>query len=205
MKLKKPKKTVVTIAWRPDFRDIEDLPDIKVIRSGFFLSAFFVSMAVALLLFVFFREYQKSTTEKNVVELQEEVDAYREEHDRVVKLNKEFMELMKSIEEIDAHRSGQVVLSDLILDISSSLVEGMALSQISYGEDEVVLSGVIDVPAEEASVAVDSFMNTLREEKVDQEFYPIYSLDNLERKDGGGMSFKITMAGKPDPAAARKK
>lgn len=188
------KKVPEFVVWRPDFRDTEDLPDIKIIRTGFFVGAFFTTVALALVLFVSFRELQKKSTQENLDALQVEISGYEVEHARVVALNKKFMESMKRIEEVDATRSNQVVFSDLMLSAGQALREGMALSLISYKDDSITLEGLINVPAEEASIVVDAFMNELKTNNVDQGFFPVYNLNSLERKDGGGISFSITMS-----------
>ncbi|MCH6255434.1 hypothetical protein MLD52_02655 [Puniceicoccaceae bacterium K14] len=191
--------------WRPDFRDTESLPDIKIIRTGFFIAAICSTLALAMVLFVGFREYQKVTTQESLDSLKIEVAEYEAEHSEVVAKNKKFMEAMKSVTEIDTARGNQLVFSDLMLTCGASLKEGIALSSISLGEESITLAGLMNVPADEASIIVDSFMMELKERNADQGHFPIYNLSNMERKEGGGISFTVTLSKEVSDEKRRKK
>jgi hypothetical protein len=55
---KRGKKTEIgSLNWRPDFRDADALPDVKTVRTSFFVSALALSLAMMSLMHVGFHEY----------------------------------------------------------------------------------------------------------------------------------------------------
>lgn len=193
MKVLPRKAEVISIGWRPDFRDSETLPDTKVVRTSFFLTAGFFSVAVAMAMFLGFREYQKVQVEKDLIELQVEVDGMKPEHGVKVAANGKFMSANGRIDEIVAMRGNQIVGSDLLISVGAALSPSMVLSQMKYEKDSIVLEGMLNVGADEASALIDEYMEKLKEADVGQGTLKTYDLMSIQRK-GTQMIFKLSIS-----------
>ena len=68
MALTKPKKVVQT-NWHPDFRNVDALPDIKVVRTEFFVNILTVTIAFVLLFYLGFHEYSGISLGSQIYEL----------------------------------------------------------------------------------------------------------------------------------------
>lgn len=69
----KKSKSAAHAAWRPDFRATDKLPDIKVVRTDFLLNLIAAFVAVALLGFLTYREYEAATMAARVETLEREI------------------------------------------------------------------------------------------------------------------------------------
>ena len=178
--------------WRPNFRDYEALPDMRAVRTKVFLPVIFITIAAVFCMFILFREYGALNTENSIVTLEEEIGEYSVEHDEIVKLNSEFMNIVRNLDEIDDFMKGKLVGSDFLIAVSSRLPEGMYLTRVEYSEDRATIEGNVSVPAEEASRIVDTFMKTLQEADVLQGLLSEYKLTSMEReKSGETIRFRI--------------
>lgn len=195
-----------TYHWRPSFRDFEALPDIRAVRTKFFVPTLFISLAIIAASLTVFREHKAMVRQKAIDELQTEVDSYKEEHDAIVALNGEFMKRVRGIDEIIAFTEGQLVASDFFLGISSNAQKGMYLSRVEYTEEKATIAGFLSVAAEEASQVVDDYMKALSEADVLQgkmTEYKLTSLIRLEKTDTIQFRIEVTPEGSGKGKARR--
>ncbi len=142
---KKEKKVeeVVELNWRPDFRDRDSLPDIKTVRTSFFLSALAITIAVMSLIHVGFYEYTIYASGNKIEKSKAGVASRQGLHVKAIGMNNKFIDSERRIEEIYTFEKDQMVASDLILDVGRSLLPGMSLSSVEYNEHRTVLHGYV--------------------------------------------------------------
>ncbi len=185
--------------WRPNFRDFESLPDISVVRVKFFLPTFLGVAVLIAVSYILFNEYEAAGINDSIDSLQTELDSQAPEHDKLVKLNSEFMTLDKGLKEILDFKSGTLLSSDLLLSISTRVKEKMHLTRLEYSAERVLIEGDVKVAAEEASVIVDAFLLELEKGAILEGVLDQYSLTSLqrdERKDTIHFRIEITAAEK---------
>ncbi|WP_221774700.1 hypothetical protein [Pelagicoccus albus] len=188
----KKKEIGLSYNWRPDFRDLEDLPELRAVRTQFFLPTLFLVIAGVTIVFSVLREVHVKNIQQNIESLKVEIASYQEKHDAKVELNSGFMNTTRTLDEIVQFRSGRLLGSDFLLAVSSRLLEGMYLSRIEYIEGRASIEGNLKVSAEEASRLVDKFMVSLEEADVLQGLLDDYKLTSLERSAGGAhFNFRI--------------
>lgn len=193
--LKKKSAETRLYNWRPNFRDYEALPDIRVVRAKFFVPALFITLAVVFLSYIIFSEYKAMNLQDSIDLIQTEIDTDEARHAETVKLNGEFMKLVRSVDEMVAFEAEQLIGSDFLLAISSKLLEGMYLSRIEYERDLVVIIGNLNVPAEEASRIVDEYLQSLKDEDILEGKLTVYKLTSLERDSNSGtIKFRIEIS-----------
>jgi hypothetical protein len=77
-------------AWHPNFRNYEKLPDIKVVRTAFFVNGAAITIALALLTYFGFQEWQLRNLQGQIADWQRQIDRDKAGSDRAVALYKKF-------------------------------------------------------------------------------------------------------------------
>jgi len=153
--LKKKNEAEAAVAppgWHPNFRNYEKLPDIKVVRTAFFVNGAAIFVALALAVYFGLSEWQAWVLRGQVAEEQRKIDRDRPPSDRAVAMFKKFQAEEARITEIDSFIRSKPLFSSLILRLGSTLpsdiaidsldlrAEGLAL-RLSLRGDAVVASG----------------------------------------------------------------
>lgn len=185
MKKKREKsvEVVVELNWRPDFRDRDSLPDIKTVRTSFFLSAIAVTIAVMSLMHVGFYEYTIYSLEKKIEDGKAEIAARQGHHAKAIGMNNLFIEQERRIDEINTFESNQLVASDLILDAGRNLLPGMSLLNVEYIDEKAVFQGYV-VASEETDSLLKEYMEKLRNVDSLKDRYAEFNQVSVERDSG---------------------
>lgn len=88
------------VLWRPDFRDVQELPDTKVIRTGFLLNFLAIMLTLSLGILYAFKEYSLQTVAASVSDLEVQVAENTAENNRILKANRRFEESRRVIAEV---------------------------------------------------------------------------------------------------------
>ncbi len=118
--------------WRPDFRDPELLPDIKVVRTDFFLTVLSVSLVIILYAVLFHREYTVRALSEGTQTLEAKVSDHQQKNRENVRLSQEFMNLSRSIGEVQQFLVIPVPVTDLMLLISELRPSAIRFTTFSY-------------------------------------------------------------------------
>lgn len=176
--------------WRPNFLNYESLPDIRAVRTQFFLPTVSSLLAAVFVIFVLAREYKAMGIVEGIEDLNAEVASYEATHNEKVKLNAEFMGIARTLDEVVEFKKDRLSGSDFLLALSSRLIDGMYLNRVEYLEGRATVEGSVQVPAEEASRIVDAYLKSIEQGDVLQGLLTEYKLTSLER-DGGSNSIKF--------------
>lgn len=119
-------------AWHPNFRNFQRLPDTKPVRTVFFINGLAVVVALVLLLFVAYQEYALFTVNRQIAELEAQIERDQKLSRQAVTLFKQFQEEEKKILDLETFLRSPVAVSDLMLDIGRTLPNRIALRSVSY-------------------------------------------------------------------------
>ena len=147
--------------WRPDFRDRQSLPDIRTVRTTFFITAIAVTIAVMSVMHVGFQEYNIYSLGKKIEEGEAEISSRQDLHVKVIAMKNLFLAQEKRIDEINTFEERQLAASDLILDSGKSLSPGMSLLSIEYIDEKAVFQGFV-LASEEADSLLKDYIEKLR-------------------------------------------
>lgn len=126
------KKPLNENAWHPDFRDAALLPDIKVVRSIFFINFATLILAVGLLGYWGFLELQIGSL-KNAISLhQADISAHKKANDELLRQSSEFEKWAKIINEIQGFVGVPIKPSAFLSAIGAARPPTMTLSSLSY-------------------------------------------------------------------------
>jgi len=207
MKQKREKKQeeVISLNWRPDFRDRDSLPDIKTVRTSFFLSAVAVTIAIMSLMHVGFYEYTIYSLGKKIEKGKAEIAARQGHHAKAIGMNNRFIDHERRIDEIHTFEDGQLVASDLILDVGSSLMPGMSLASVEYVDEKTVFQGYV-VASEETDSLLKEYMERLRNIETLKDRYTEITQISVEREsDTDQIKFHLEASNPDEDSKAKKK
>ena len=173
----------VELNWRPDFRDRQSLPDIKTVRTTFFISAIAVTIAVMSVMHVGFQEYTIYSLGKKIEEGKAKIASRQDIHVKAIGMKNLFLAQEKRIDEINTFEERQLAASDLILDSGKSLSPGMSLLSIEYIDEKAVFQGFV-VASEEADSLLKDYMEKLRNVDSLKDRYADINQVSVERESG---------------------
>jgi len=166
-------------AWHPDFRNIDRLPDIKPVRTGFLINA--VAVLLPLLLAVYYgnAELERMQLNDQITDVQQQVAQKEPLNKKIIAESKEFADAAKSLRELNAFYGQWMNPMDLFLALTESRPEPIVLGEITIGRaeattgqgknkktvtlQEIRFSGTVDGLSEDPLGTLREYENTLRE------------------------------------------
>lgn len=191
--------------WHPSFRDSTALPDLKVVRTSFFVNLVCVTVASAGLLFTVFREYTAANIRADIGQKQAQIQDEQAQNGRLLARNREFAEASKKFAEAAAFVRAPVVASDLLAALSRSLPANMDFTSVAYDKEQLTLRGTISGASDDASTRLSAYLDVLRQDALLGAGFPDVSLTSLQRDARTqGLSFEILMRPAPASPAAKR-
>ena len=142
----KKTKTQELVPWHQDFRNTESLPDIKVIRTRFFIN--FVALVVPLFISIMWiqKELSLGAIRGEINDLEGEKSTMQATNDELVDLSREFMKESAQIESLDEFYFNLFPLSDYLVTLSEQVGEDMVVSSMEIKKaNRIQGNDVVDV------------------------------------------------------------
>lgn len=189
MSLLKKKTEVVTslsTAWHPNFRNYECLPDVKVVRTAFFLNGIALAFASGLLLFFLYREYSVRLLDHDIATAQEAIKRDKPGSETAVKRFREFQSEEKKIVEINEFIQARPLASAIFAHMGETLPKNIALNYIELGNRSLTLRGVVRGAPEVAPADAAAYEASLGRDKQMQALFDKVSLVSVRRNQQTG-------------------
>lgn len=204
---KSNEKTVASTlpAWHPNFRNVERLPDVKLVRTAFFINCAAVVVTIVLGLYFAQSEVGFRSLREQTADWQRQINNEKADSEKAVSQFKKFQEEEKQLLELKDFQSSKLVGSDFILQLGESLPPRITLTSIDYHGTSIVLRGTIAGSPDEASGDASTYLDVLKK-------YPAYvgkfdgiSLTGISRNPTtSGISFEILLKLKSDLNGGKK-
>jgi hypothetical protein len=152
-------------AWHPNFRNYEKLPDVKVVRTAFFINGVSVFLAVALIVYTVFREWQIRVIGSQVADIQVQVARNKEVSDQAIALYKKFQADETRAGEVETFQRSKPVVSALLLRLAQTLPKDIALDTFELRENGLTLRMSVRGDAAAASGHATAYLEQLRTDK----------------------------------------
>jgi len=152
-------------AWHPNFRNYEKLPDVKVVRTAFFINGVSVFLAVALLVYTGFREWQIRVIGSQVADIQVQIAKNKEASDQAIALYKKFQADEARAGEVETFQRSKPVVSALLLRLAQTLPKDIALDTFELRENGLTLRMSVRGDAAAASGHATAYLEQLRTDK----------------------------------------
>lgn len=152
-------------AWHPNFRNFERLPDIKVVRTAFFVNGAAVSVALALLIYFGMQEWQIRGLHTQIAEWQRQIDRDKSGSDKAVGLYKKFQAEEAKITEVDNFVKSKPSVSNLVLHLSQTLPANIAYDGLDLRDNGMILRLTVRGTSDAALGYATNYLEQLRADK----------------------------------------
>lgn len=171
--------------WHPNFRNYEKLPDIKVVRTAFFVNGAAVSIALALAIYFGSQEWQLHVLHGQVADAQRQIDHDKKDSDLAVALFKKFQAEEAKINDVDAFVRSKPVVSELLLRLGQTLPGNIAIDSIDLRDTGLSLKLTVRGTPEAASSYANAYLEQLRADK-DFARFDDFQMPNVDRNASTG-------------------
>jgi hypothetical protein len=152
-------------AWHPNFRNYKKLPDVKVVRTAFFVNGIAILAAVSLGAYAGFREYQLNVVNVQIAEVQTQIDRDKKVSDQAVALFKKFQAEEAKVMEVETFLKSKPLFSTLILRLAQTLPQNIAIDNIDLRDTGLTLRLSVKGDAAAASGYATAYLEQLRADK----------------------------------------
>ncbi len=203
MKLQRKQKTAPRIAnWHPSFRFDDRLPDLKVVRTSFFVNMLFVTLALAAALFTVFREYTAASLKTDIALAESRVAELSAQNGRLIAMSNEFSLAARKFTEIETFREAPFATSELLVALGRTVPQFVDFTSIAYDKGQLLLRGSIRGASDTASARLTTYLEALRADSGVGGAFSDISLTSLLRDPRTqGLSFEIQLKQAPDDKA----
>lgn len=163
-------------SWHPNFRNYEKLPDIKVVRTAFFVNVGAVTVALALLIYVGSKEWDLRQIRAEADEWNAQIERDRSASNQAIAQFKKFQAEEAKINEADAFVKARPELSPLILRLGDTIPESIALEALELRENGLMLRLAVRGTPDTASGRATAYLEQLR---ADEELTKLFDTFNF--------------------------
>ncbi len=192
-------------AWRPDFRDVAALPDLKTVRTSFFLNMSASAVAGAVLLFSAHREWNAASLKRTLADVEARTAEADPANKKAIAEFVAFQAEQKKFEEAQKLVSANFRLSDFFLRLGETLPPGLRLTRVELRSmtTGVMIGGSVNGLDIAANEAVSDYEKRLREDERLAKLFPEIVLTNVIRDQASGRLVFEIVFNFPKPVVAK--
>lgn len=206
--LKKKSEAEAAVAppgWHPNFRNYEKLPDIKVVRTAFFVNGAAVFVALALGIYFGFKEWQLRVVNAQIAEEQRKIDRDKRASDQAVAMFKKFQAEEARVLEVDAFVKSKPIVSTLLLRLGETLPPNIAIDNIDLRGEGLALRLSVRGDAVAASGYATVYLDQLKADKALSDFGEfVFTSTPTRNPTSGRMAVEFMLKFKPPPGAKKQ-
>jgi hypothetical protein len=192
-------------SWHPNFRNYEKLPDIKAVRTAFFVNGASIAVAVSLLLYFGIKEWQLMAVNSQIGEEQRKIDRDKRPSEQVVSLFKKFQEQEARVLEVDGFVKSKPLVSALLMRLGETLPANVAIDTIDLRMDGMALRLSVRGDAVAASGYATQYLDQLKADKELGYFGEfVFSGTPTRNPTTGRMAVEFFLRFKPTAAGGKK-
>lgn len=128
------KKKQIAPRWRTDFRIVDQLPDIKVVRTHFLINFSAIAALIAVCFLLAQREYTLRTLDESIQLLERRLQAGNPANREALSWNRRFVESARKVEEIQGHYRAPFAHHLFLAELAMARPSDMVFRQIAYQE-----------------------------------------------------------------------
>lgn len=184
---KSESKSVKVPAWHVDFRNSDGLPDVKPIRTSFFVNGLAAMVAAGIALWFANQELQLYSLRSQVAQLDAQIEADRRPSAQAVQQFQKFRAEEKKLKEVLEFVDRRIEPSDFMLRIGEILPENIVVEVIDIRDGTFTLRGTVSGNPDEASGYASGFVEILNQ---DERLGPLFddaALTSLVRNPTTGL------------------
>ena len=190
-------------SWHPNFRNYEKLPDIKVVRTAFFVNVAAAFVTFAALTLFGLQEYKLHNLNVQIAEWQRQIDRDKRPSDQAVALFKKFQAEETKIDEVDAFVKSKPLVSEILLRLGQTVPKNVALDSFDLRDTGLALKISVRGSTNAAFDTANAYLEQLRADK-ELAHFDEFTITNSSRNANTGR-LGVDMFLKLKGAAAPKK
>ncbi len=192
-------------AWHPNFRNYDQLPDIKAVRTSFFINGGAIMAALVLLVYFGIQELQLHSVNAQISDWGKQIDRDKAASTRAVAQFKQFQAEEAKINQVIAFQAGRPVLSDLVLQLGQTLPANIAIDSLDIRETNMNLRATVRGAPDLASGYASQYVDQLRADPALSLVVTEVTLTNLNRVPSTGrLAIELVLKLKAPAAPAKK-
>jgi hypothetical protein len=172
--------------WHPNFRNYEKLPDIKVVRTAFFVNMAAISVALALAVYFGFHEWKLRVYRGQIAEQVRFITRDKPASDQAVALFKKFQAEEAKIIEVETFVKSKPPLSNLIAHLGSTMPAAVALDSFDLREGGLSMRLSVRGAPDVASGHATAYRDQLAADKKLMEYFAEPAIANLAQNPATG-------------------
>jgi hypothetical protein len=205
MAFRKPKK-IIQPNWHPNFRLVEQLPDIKVIRTDFFVNVVSVGLAVFLLGLVLLAEYNAFALNREIAKYNTDIGEKKGTNQGNLNYSAEFDRLAQDVAEVGKFLDVHLTPTEVLLALTDILPRNIVTKSLSYDDIQIQVGrrsnrskgiefrGSVQGSPDEATAIVTKFQEDLANHEVLKPLIKKVELISLVRSASGfSVSIRIEL------------
>ena len=173
-------------AWHPNFRNYEKLPDIKVVRTAFFVNGAAITIALALALYFGVHEWQLRVLRNQIAAQARMITRDKPASDQAVALYKKFQAEEAKIVEVDTFVKSKPLVSDLLAHLGATTPPNVALDSFDLREGGLLLRISVRGSPDVASGLATAYRDQLAGDKELGAYFGEASIANLATNPATG-------------------
>lgn len=206
---KKPEANVASEmpAWHPNLRNFARLPDTKVVRTAFFINGASVFIALGLLLWFSYQEYELHNLDRQIADWDRQINRDKKDSDQFIALYSKFVSEQSKVNEVDAFLRSRPAVSRLLMRLGETLPKDVALDAYEQQLSGVTIRGTVRGSPDEASGFASAYLDQLRSDKVLAETFDEFSFSGpgVSRNPANGrLSLQLFLHFKFAPKEAKR-
>ncbi|HRI81274.1 MAG TPA: hypothetical protein PLF88_02475 [Opitutaceae bacterium] len=185
-------------AWHPNFRNYEQLPDTKAVRTSFFINGGAITVALVLLVYFAVQELQLHSINAQVADWDAQIARDRPASNQAVTQFKQFQAEEAKIAEVTTFLSVRPVVSNLVLRVGQTLPANIALDAFDLRENTINLRATVRGSPDMASGYASQYVDQLRGDAILGPLLDDVALTNINRVPSTGrLAIEIVLKLKP--------
>jgi hypothetical protein len=152
-------------SWHPNFRNYEKLPDIKVVRTAFFVNGAAIFVALALGVYVGSKQLQLNDVNAQIAEEQRKVNESKKASEQAIATFKKFQAEEARIIEIDDFVKSKPLVSVLWMRLGETVPVNIAFDNLDLRSDGLAMRLSVRGDAVAASGYATAYLEQLKADK----------------------------------------
>jgi hypothetical protein len=199
-KIKKSEKAASSLApsWHPNFRNFDRLPDVKVVRTSFFVNCAAIVIVLGFLLYFGLQEYKLHGIGVQISDLDRQIADNTKPSQQAVQLYTQFLDEERKVADVADFVKTDFVRSDFIIELGQSLPKNIALDSIDVQKNGVTILGIVrGTSSDEASGQAQTYIYQLQADPSLSRKFETITMPNIDRDSRANqMDFQIFMKSK---------
>jgi len=190
--------------WHPDFRNVERLPDTKVVRTTFFINTAAIATTLALMMWLGYREFHIRNLEQQIADAEHQIDTNSRQNKEALRLSQIFTDEEKKLDAAVNFVRSPISITEFIEILGNTLPAEISIESVDARLSDprsrsYVLRGLVAGARDQASGSASAYVDTLRANPRLKKVFDAITPERIAPDGATGLlSFEISLKEKPE-------